>query len=268
MRLAAVGDLHYSRTRTPPLQRTFSEIADQAEALLLCGDLTDFGLEEEARLLARDLSGVRVPILAVLGNHDYEGGRPDVVRAILADAGVVVLDGESTEIRGVGFVGVKGFGGGFGRRVLEPWGEPSLKAFVQEAVDEALKLERALSRLRSTKTRVALLHYSPIKGTIEGESLEIYPFLGSSRLEEPLNRFRVSAIFHGHAHHGVPESTTSTGIPVYNVAWPMLRRLGPDAPNVRIVDVTGPPPLPEPAHPTTPAGGAPPSAEGGPPPAG
>jgi Icc-related predicted phosphoesterase len=140
---------------------------------------------------------------------------------------VTLLDGEVWEKDDVGFAGVKGFGGGFGERALTPWGEPAFKAFVQEATQESLKLERALSSLRTT-TRVAVLHYAPIAATVVGEPLEIYPFLGSSRLEEPLDRYRVDLTFHGHAHKGSLEGTTRGGRRVYNVALPLLRDTRPE----------------------------------------
>jgi Icc-related predicted phosphoesterase len=236
IRLAAVADLHCARTSSGDLASLFTEAASQADVLLLGGDLTDYGLPDEARLLARDLSGVKIPILAVLGNHDFESGHEAEVVKILVEAGVQMLDGDSVEVNGVGFAGVKGFGGGFGRRTLEPWGEAATKAFVHEAVAEALKLERALARLR-TPQRVALLHYSPIEATVEGEPRELFPFLGSSRLEEPLNRYEVTVAFHGHAHRGAPEGRTSAGIPVFNVAMPLLRRVLSDALPVRILEI-------------------------------
>jgi len=205
--------------------------------LLLCGDFTDYGLPEEARILARELTAaVKIPVVAVLGNHDYEAGSQHEIRQILGDIGVAVLDGEATEIDGVGFAGVKGFAGGFGRGALGPWGEPAIKAFVQEAVSEAMKLEAALARLRSHR-RVALMHYAPIRGTCEGEPPEILPYLGSSRLEEPINRYRVSAVFHGHAHRGTAEGRTSSGVPVYNVAMPLLTRVNPDRPPYLILEL-------------------------------
>lgn len=205
--------------------------------MLLCGDFTDYGLPDEARVLARELTtSVKIPVIAVLGNHDYEGGKADEIRQILVDAGVVVLDGEATEVHGVGFAGVKGFAGGFGRGALGPWGEQAIKRFVQEAVDEALKLEAALARLR-TQRRVAILHYAPIRATVEGEPPEIFAYLGSSRLEEPINRYRVSAVFHGHAHRGCPEGRTATGVPVYNVAMPLLARRNPDRPPYLILEL-------------------------------
>ena len=236
LRVAAVADLHCTRGAAGQLQPLFAQAAAQADVLLLGGDLTDYGLPEEAQVLARELAGLPLPILAVLGNHDYESDRQDEIKAILAAASVQVLDGDTVEVGGVGFAGCKGFGGGFGQKVLEPWGEPSVKHFVREAVDEALKLERALARL-TTPQRVALLHYAPVVGTVQGEPPEIHPFLGSSRLEEPLNRYRVAAAFHGHAHRGALEARTSSGAPVFNVALPLLRRAFPGRLPIRIVEI-------------------------------
>jgi Icc-related predicted phosphoesterase len=237
VRVAAAGDLHFGRADHGVLLRPlFAEVAERADVLALCGDLTDTGEPEEARGLARVLTSVTIPIVAVLGNHDYELGKPAEVRRILCDAGVSVLDGESCEIDGVGFAGVKGFAGGFGRGTLGPWGEEIVKKFVQEALGEALKLETALGRLR-TERRVAILHYSPIEGTVEGEPREIYPFLGCSRLEEPLTRYPVDAVFHGHAHHGTLEAKTLGGVPVYNVSLNLLRRVFPDALPFRVIEL-------------------------------
>ena len=236
LRIAAMGDLHVSKNAQGAFQPLFTQINHSADVLLMCGDFTDYGLPDEARVLARELSVVKIPVIAVLGNHDYEGGKPNEIRQILADGGVTVLDGEATEVQGIGFAGVKGFAGGFGRGALGPWGEHAIKAFVQEAVDEALKLETALARLRTQK-RVALLHYSPTRGTVEGEPPEIFAYLGSSRLEEPINRYRVSAVFHGHAHRGTPEGRTSTGVPVHNVSMPLLTRINPNRPPFLIVEV-------------------------------
>lgn len=237
MRIAAIGDLHVSRSSQGAFQPLFAQISSAADVLVLCGDFTDYGLPEEARVLARELTAsIKIPVIAVLGNHDYEGGRHIEIMQILRDAGVIVLDGEATEVQGVGFAGVKGFCGGFGRGALGPWGEAVIKLFVQEAVDEALKLEAALARLRTPK-RVALLHYAPIRGTVEGEPPEIFPYLGSSRLEEPINRYRVNAVFHGHAHRGAAEGRTSAGVPVYNVAMPLLARTNPDRPPFLVVEL-------------------------------
>jgi Icc-related predicted phosphoesterase len=230
VRIAAIGDLHHSKSLPAHGQVLFGQITRAADVLVLCGDLTDNGLPDEAHELAQTLAqAVRIPIVAVLGNHDFESGHETDVRRILTEAGVTLLDGEAHEVLGVGFAGVKGFAGGFGRGTLGSWGERTIKAFVQEAVSEALKLEAALARLR-TEHRVAILHYSPIAATAEGEPREIYPFLGCSRLEEPLNRYPVSAVFHGHAHHGSPEGRTSSGVRVYNVSLPLLHRLQPEQP--------------------------------------
>lgn len=237
VRVAAVGDIHLGgKGLDPPLQILFGQVSEHADVLALCGDLTDRGDPEEAKLMARALSTVSVPIVAVLGNHDYECGKEAEVGRILADAGVHVLDGDAHEILGVGFAGIKGFAGGFGRRALGPWGEPIIKQFVREALDEALKLETALGRLR-TERKVALLHYSPVVGTVVGEPPEIYPYLGSSRLEEPLTRYPVDVVFHGHAHHGAPESLTHGGVPVYNVSMVLLQNTFPDRPPFRVVDL-------------------------------
>jgi Icc-related predicted phosphoesterase len=236
VRVAAVGDLHYARTSQGMVQSLAAHLADEADVLLLCGDLTDYGLPEEARLLAREISGaIKIPIVVVLGNHDYESGAHEEITSILTGAGIVVLDGETCEIHGVGFAGVKGFAGGFGRGTLGPWGEPVVKAFVREAVDEALKLETALARLR-TPHRIALLHYAPILGTVEGEPREIFPFLGCSRLEEPLTRYPVTAVFHGHAHHGRPEGRTRNGVPVFNVSLSLMRAIDPERP-YRVIEI-------------------------------
>ena len=240
VRIAAVSDVHYGKHSQGTLQPLFTQIAERADVLVIPGDLTDYGLADEARILARDLTAVvKIPIVAVLGNHDYESDQAEEIAAILTEAGVHVLDGDAVEVHGVGFAGVKGFAGGFGRGTLGPWGERSIKQFVQEAVNEALKLESALARLKNP-TRIALLHYSPIRATVEGEPPEIFPWLGSSRLEEPLTRFQVSAVVHGHAHKGSPEGKTATGIPVYNVSLPVLRTAYPDQPAFRIIEVPRP----------------------------
>jgi len=237
VRIAATGDLHCKVTSAGAFQPLLSRAAAAADVLLLCGDLADRGLPEEAEILAREINtSLNIPVVAVMGNHDYEAGREHEVRRVLEDAGVQVLDGEAREIAGVGFAGVKGFAGGFGSRTLQPWGESTIKGFVHEAVEEALKLEAALAILR-TEQRVVLLHYAPVRGTVTGEPLEIFPFLGSSRLEEPLSRFGVSAVFHGHAHRGTPEARTSSGIPVYNVAIPLLNRAFPGEPAFRLIEV-------------------------------
>jgi Icc-related predicted phosphoesterase len=236
LRIAAIGDLHVTKESAGMLRPLLAQVEARADVLLLCGDLTDYGTVEEAQILAKELSVVKHPIVAVLGNHDYESGIPEKVSQILSESGVRMLDGDSVEICEVGFAGVKGFCGGFGRGTLGPWGEHAVKSFVQEALNESLKLESALARLR-TQQRVALLHYSPIAETVLGEPEQIFAFLGCSRLEDPLERYPVSVCFHGHAHRGTMTGQTRHGIPVYNVAYPLLRReLGNELP-LRIVEL-------------------------------
>lgn len=237
LRIAAVADVHTKKTSQGALQPLFAKATEVADVLLLCGDLTDYGTIEESKILAKEItSALRIPAIAVLGNHDYESGEEDELVKILTDAGVVVLDGDAYELHGVGFAGVKGFAGGFGRRALGAWGEPIIKNFVHETINESLKLESALARLR-TAQKIGVLHYSPIQATVQGEPPEIVAFLGSSRLEEPLDRYRVNAVFHGHAHRGSPEGRTKNGAPVYNVAMPVLAAAFPDDPPFRVIEV-------------------------------
>ncbi|HUJ15636.1 MAG TPA: metallophosphoesterase [Thermoanaerobaculia bacterium] len=237
LRIAAVADIHVKRTSQGALQPLFSKATQIADVILLCGDLTDYGAPEEAHVLAKDItSSLRIPAIGVLGNHDFETGKQEEIKQILTDAGVVMLDGDVVEIGGVGFAGVKGFGGGFGRRSLGAWGEDIIKKFVHETIEEALKLESALARLR-TPQKIAVLHYSPIRATVEGEPPEIIAFLGSSRLEEPVDRYRVSTVFHGHAHHGSLEGKTKGGAAVYNVAMPLLRTKFPDELPFRVFEI-------------------------------
>ena len=236
VRIAALGDLHCTRTSVGKFQPLFAQISESADMVLLAGDLTDTGQAEEARVLVRELSALRVPGVAVLGNHDFESGHQDEVSHILADSGITMLDGEACEVHGIGIAGVKGFAGGFGSHALGPWGEPTLKQFVHEAVNEALKLEASLARLRSAK-QVVLLHYSPVQQTVEGEPVEIYPFVGSSRLEEPISRYPVSIVVHGHAHRGRHEGRTKNDVPVYNVSLPLLSRTFPGRPPFLVLEV-------------------------------
>ena len=237
VRIGALADLHYTKSSETSYRELLVQAARECDVLLLCGDLTDHGLPEEAQGLSREIqSAVGVPVIAVLGNHDFEAGHQEDLKKIFGDGGIRVLDGDAHEVEGVGFAGVKGFAGGFGKRALGPWGEDIIKRFVHEAVEEALRLESALARLRRVP-RVAVLHYSPIQETVEGEPLEIFPFLGSSRLEEPINRYRCEVVFHGHAHRGRPEGKTSTGVPVYNVSIQLLRQSYPEHPPFRIFEV-------------------------------
>src|SRR6478736_3130645 len=217
LKIAAMGDLHVREDNWVSYRDMFGEISREADVLVLAGDLTDLGKPKEAELLAQDIKSCSIPIVGVLGNHDYECGAHEEVAHILRDAGMRVLDGQSVEINGVGFVGVKGFAGGFGRRMLGSFGEPAIKQFVGETMNETLRLENAMRQVRAKRSMV-ILHYAPIPETIESEPLEIYPFLGSSRLAETIDRFKVSAIVHGHAHRGKYEGRTPGGQRVHNVA--------------------------------------------------
>ena len=223
MKIAAIGDLHVTEDNVAPYRELFLQISGEADALVLAGDLTNFGKTAEAEILAEDISICSIPVLGVLGNHDYECGQPDEVERILHEAGMTILDEQAVEIGGVGFAGVKGFLGGFGRGELAPFGEPEIKAFVDIAVEEGRKLENALRSLRTEKI-VAVLHYAPIAQTLEGEPVEIYQYLGSQRLADALDRFdNIAFAVHGHAHHGSYEGHTMRGTPVYNVAQFVLR---------------------------------------------
>ena len=218
IKLAAIGDLHVSETGERRYRDLFEQISQEANILALCGDLTNFGKTSEVELLVEDLKGATIPVVAVLGNHDYECGQPEKVAEMLRDAGVTILDEQAVIIDGVGFAGVKGFVGGFGRGELGAFGETAIKAFVDESINEARKLENALRSLRTDRT-VAVLHYSPVQATVEGEPREIFPFLGSSRLADAVDRFdNVKAVVHGHAHRGAYRGETGRGVPVYNCA--------------------------------------------------
>lgn len=236
VRIAAMSDVHYGKELKSSLSAVYRELSEKADVLIIGGDLTNYGLPEEAQVAVQDLRAVTIPIVAVLGNHDFESGRELEVRQVLESAGIKVLDGESVEIAGVGIAGAKGFCGGFGRRTLEPWGEKIMKLFVDEAVKETMKLESALATLRNPK-RVVVLHYAPIQGTVEGEPLEIFPFLGSSRLEDPINRHGCDVVFHGHAHHGAPEGRTQSGIPVFNVSMSLMKQHFPEKPPYRLFEL-------------------------------
>lgn len=228
IRLAAVGDLHCREDHHGRFRQLVKQVNAAADVLLLCGDLTDRGLETEGRVLAEELSALRVPAVAVLGNHDYEHNQARTIITELSRVGVHVLDGDHYIFDKVlGVAGVKGFGGGFGNATLQAFGEGQTKAFVQEAVAESLKLEAALSHL-DTPRKVVIMHYSPVPETLQGENAEIRPFLGTSRLAMPVDHYGAEAVFHGHAHHGAPRGATKGGVPVYNVAMPLLSRLNPE----------------------------------------
>lgn len=224
-RLAAAADLHQRQEQHGRFRELVKAVNGEAEGLVLAGDLTDHGLVDEAKALAEALAQLRVPCAAVLGNHDYEGNAVREIVRILGEVKVAVLDGDHAVFdRRLGVAGVKGFAGGFDRALLQAFGEPAVKAFVQEGVNEGLKLEAALAQLDLPK-KVVLMHYAPIAATTDGEPQEIRSYLGTSRLAAPCDAFGAAAVFHGHAHHGAPEGRTPGGIPVYNVAIPVLKRL-------------------------------------------
>jgi uncharacterized protein len=225
VRIAGIGDLHVAETSGGAWRELIAEISEQAEVLALCGDLTNRGAAREAEILADELSACTIPAVGVLGNHDFECGQPEEVTRILHEAGVHFLEGQAVEIAGIGFAGAKGFAGGFGARMLSPFGEPAIKQFVAEGVEEAMRLESALRAL-GTERSVVVLHYAPVAATLEGEPREIFPFLGSSRLAETIDRFGVSAILHGHAHMGTYSAATEKGIPVYNCALSVAKPSG------------------------------------------
>jgi uncharacterized protein len=225
VRIAAVGDLHYDVNRSTSFRNMFASVNKHADILVLCGDMTTHGKPEQMQAFVEELAGLEIPIVAVLGNHDHEAGMADELTAILKGRGVHVLDGDSIVIDDIGFVGTKGFAGGFGRGALAPFGELLIKEFVQAALDEALKLENGLRSVHAS-VKVVVLHYAPIVGTIEGEPETIWPFLGSSRLLQPIEMIGADVVFHGHAHHGKLDARTPAGIPVYNVALPILEERG------------------------------------------
>lgn len=228
MRIAATADLHFSASRHNALHDQLGRVRDEADVLVLAGDLTNYGQPEEMEPLLNVVVRSRIPTIAVLGNHDYESGKQVELMRMMGSAGIKVLDGTAYERDGVGFAGTKGFVGGFGRGVLTAFGEPEIKQFVQASIDEALKLERAMAQLRTGK-RVVVIHYSPIAATVQGEAAEIFPFLGTSRLAEVIDRHGADLILHGHAHHGQPEGKTTGGNPVYNVAITLLQQREPSS---------------------------------------
>ncbi len=226
MRIAALADLHFSPQRYDRIREPLAHVRDEADVLVIAGDLTNYGKKEEMESLLNALVRIRVPIVAVLGNHDYESNQQDELIRMMTAEGIKVLDGTGYERDGVGFAGTKGFPGGFGRGVLTAFGEPQIKAFVQASIDEAMKLERALMQLREEK-RVVVLHYAPIAETIRGEPEQIYPYLGTARLAEVVDRHSAALVFHGHAHHGTLDGKTTAGVAVHNVALGLLQCQNP-----------------------------------------
>jgi uncharacterized protein len=228
MRIAATADLHFSPQSYASLKDQFERVRDDADVLILAGDLTNYGRPNEMEPLLNVLLRLRIPTVAVLGNHDYESSREQELCAMMVEAGIKVLDGTAYEREGVGFAGTKGFVGGFGREMLTAFGEREIKQFVQASIDEALKLERAMAQLRTDK-RIVVLHYSPVVDTVEGEAREIYPFMGTSRLGEVVDRLGANLVVHGHAHHGKMDGRTPGGIAVHNVAISRLQEQKPSA---------------------------------------
>ena len=218
MRVAAIADLHCRADSGGTIRPLLAAVEREADVLLLGGDLTDTGLVEEAEVLLDELDDLAIPIVAVLGNHDHENDRAEHIETMIKDEGIRLLDASVTEIDGVGFVGTKGFCGGFDERLVQPFGERALKAFIRHGMEEAMRLESAAAKLEDCRARVGVLHYSPVVGTLEGEPPELWPMLGTSRLAGALDRHRVSAVVHGHAHHGSPEGRTPGGAAVYNVS--------------------------------------------------
>jgi Icc-related predicted phosphoesterase len=228
MRIAATADLHFNPQSYATLQAQFERVREDADVLVLAGDLTNYGQPSEMEPLINALLRLRIPVIVVLGNHDYESAREEELCRMLVAAGIKVLDGTAYERDGVGFAGTKGFVGGFGRGMLTAFGEREIKQFVRASIDEALKLERAMSQLR-TKKRVVVLHYSPIPDTVQGEAPEIFPFMGTSRLAEVVDRHGADLVLHGHAHHGRVEGRTPAGVAVHNVAISLLQAQEPSS---------------------------------------
>ena len=230
IRVAAVGDIHFGQDSAGTLRPHLEDIAEQADVYLLAGDLTRVGDPEEAAVLARELRDLPVPIVAVLGNHDYHSDQEKVVTDVLEGIGVQVLEGTSTVIdvdgTPLGIAGVKGFGSGFAGACGSDFGEPMMKAYVRHTQEAADRLREALDDLAGAgvERRVALMHYSPSEGTLQGERLEIYPFLGSYLLGEAVDRGGADLAVHGHAHGGTEKGFTPGGIQVRNVAQPVISR--------------------------------------------
>jgi Icc-related predicted phosphoesterase len=224
-RIVALGDIHVGDTMHGAYAELFQKISAESDIFLMCGDLTQHGLADEAKVLAEELRSISIPKLAVLGNHDHESSRGNEIKAVLKDVGVIFLDEEIYEANGVGFTGIKGFGGGFGQYMLSYFGEQEVKAFVQAAIEETKQLEIGLGKLSHSEKKVVVMHYAPIYQTLIGEDTAIYPFLGATRFEEVIDRFGANLVFHGHAHYGSPHGKTAKGADVYNVAYPLMQRL-------------------------------------------
>lgn len=237
LKIAAIGDIHVKETSRGVYQTLFEDISKNADALVLCGDLCDLGLVSEAEILVKELAACTIPVIAILGNHDYENNKQDEIVKMLKENKVQIVHGVEyiLEHRGkkYGFTGVKGFGGGFRPSMWGRFGEPEQKAFYDAIAGEVQQLENGLNRLMRTadlEKMFVVLHFAPVRDTLHGELPELYPFLGSTRLEEVIDRYPVAAVFHGHAHFGYPKGKTEKGIPVYNVASPIMQKTSPKQP--------------------------------------
>lgn len=232
LKIAAIGDLHIHETSIGVYKEIFTQISEKADILLLCGDLTDLGLPKEAEVLVQELTGILIPIVAVLGNHDYDSDQTEKVTEILKAGNIHLLEGTDflyhKNGKEYGITGVKGFGGGFQPHMWGRFGEPEQKEFYDAIVKEVQALENGLNRLQHLPPGqcVIMMHYAPIRATLQGEIPELYAFLGSTRLEEVIDRYdNIAAVIHGHSHFGSPSGKTAKGIPVYNVAYPLMQRI-------------------------------------------
>ncbi len=231
MKVAAVADIHLKTEDQEKNVRQFSIVNEMADVLVIAGDFTNHGMPDEMRACLSVLEHVHIPIVAVLGNHDHESGHQDELAGMLRVAGIHLLDGHCYEIDGTGFAGTKGFCGGFAPYELMPFGELGIKTFVEIAERESIKLDYALAQLH-TPLKIAITHYAPIKETVIGEPEPIFPFLGSSRLQGPLDRHRPTLALHGHAHNGTFTAESASGTKIYNVALHLLRQRGEEHPFV------------------------------------
>lgn len=230
IKIAAIGDLHVNKESASFYAGLFTEISKKADVLILCGDLTDQGTNEEAQILATDISLCKIPVVAILGNHDYHSDKQLEIKDILCSAGAHVLQGEEyvfeKEGKKYAFVGVKGFGGGFRPHMWGRFGEKEQKDFYDAVAPQVQDLENGLNKAQSIDTDkvIVLTHFSPIRDTLKGELEELYAFLGSSKLEEVIDRYEVDIVFHGHSHFGCLQGKTLKGIPVYNASQEVVKK--------------------------------------------
>ncbi len=231
LKIAALGDLHIRENSAGSLRELFTDISKQADILVLCGDLTNLGLPSEAEVLAQELQSLTIPVVGILGNHDFQSDQELEVIRILQQSKVNFVQGVEYIFKKAdkqyAFTGAKGFGGGFRPSMWGRFGEPEQKAFYDAVAKEVQALENGLQqidRLPEISAKFVVMHFSPIKDTLQGELSELYPFLGSTRLEEVIDRYKVNAVFHGHSHFGFPTGRTEKQIAVYNVAYPLMQK--------------------------------------------